>query len=79
MAFLLPAKYRELPGADQLEWQACYWSDWFEPEDYPAGWPAWMLRRPHHTYTNDTGREFFVVQTDRVWVGTLPAHAIPLS
>ncbi|UOQ68165.1 hypothetical protein [Hymenobacter volaticus] len=68
----LPAKYQQLSGADQLDWVACHSNEWYKPEDFINGWPAWMLRRPHHLYTDDTGREFLIVQTDRVWVGTLP-------
>ena len=70
----LPEKYLQLPGADQLEWVACHSNDWYEPEDFSNGWPAWMLRRPHHPYTDNTGREFLIVQTDRVWVGRFPTR-----
>ncbi|HEX8426034.1 hypothetical protein [Hymenobacter sp.] len=68
----LPLTYRQLPGADQLDWTSWQWEEGFEPEDFPNGWPSRMLRRPHRSYTDDTGREFLIVQTDRVWVGSYP-------
>ena len=72
----LPAEYRELPGADKLAWQTCSWHTLVDSFDYPDGWPAWALEKPHFLCQPEDNDEYLLMQTGWVWVGRL-ADATP--
>ncbi|AHJ97539.1 hypothetical protein [Hymenobacter swuensis] len=67
----LPAEYWELPGADKLTWQTYPWEILVDSFDYPDGWPAWALEKPHNLYQPEDNDEYLLVQTGWVWVGQL--------
>ncbi|RSK43859.1 hypothetical protein [Hymenobacter rigui] len=68
---LLPAEYRELPGADKLTWQTHPWHILVDSFDYPDGWPAWALEKPHFLCQPEDNDDYLLVQTGWVWVGQL--------
>jgi hypothetical protein len=70
----LPAEYQQLPGAEKLTWRTFAWEELLDAQDYPEGWPAKMLQRPHRTSQTPEGEEHLRVQTGWVWVGTLSEH-----
>jgi hypothetical protein len=65
----LPAEYRALPGAEKLTWQTYPWEILVDSFDYPDGWPAWVLAKPHYLCQPEANDEYLMVQTGWVWVG----------
>ncbi|MBC6699493.1 hypothetical protein [Hymenobacter sp. BT190] len=65
----LPPEYRALPGADTLTWQPYPWEVLVDSFDYPAGWPAWALEKPHYLCQPEDNDAYLLVQTGWVWVG----------
>lgn len=67
----LPAEYQMLTGAEKLTWHTQPWEVLIDAFDYPKGWPAWALRKPHYTWSSADGTEYLVMQTGWMWVGQL--------
>ncbi len=66
----LPVELRQVPGAQELHWQAYYKETVFAAEELKAD-PAltkWAMRRPHRI-TEQAGEQIYVVTTGRCWVG----------
>ncbi|WBA42801.1 hypothetical protein [Hymenobacter canadensis] len=74
----LPPEYRQLPGANQLTWHAHPWEILVDSFDYPDGWPAWALAKPHYLCQPEDNDEYLMVQTGWVWVGQAAADS-PLA
>ncbi|PJJ60192.1 hypothetical protein [Hymenobacter chitinivorans] len=68
----LPPEYQQLPGADHLSWTTHAHEEWLDTFDYPNGWPAHELRRPHRFHTAEDGEQYLIVQIGWVWVGQFP-------
>ncbi|GAB2783046.1 hypothetical protein GCM10027175_21920 [Hymenobacter latericoloratus] len=71
----LPAEYQKLPSADKLMWQTYPWCILVDSFDYPDGWPAWALEKPHYLCEPEDNDAYLMVQTGWVWVGMLPEAA----
>ena len=65
----LPPEYRLLSGSEILTWTTHPWYLGLDQLDYPTGWPAWTLHKPHYTHYFEGSGDYLMVQTGWVWVG----------
>lgn len=72
----LPPEYQLLPGTNRLAWQTYPWHILVDSFDYPNGWPAWALEKPHYLCEPEDNDAYLMVQTSWMWVGQLakPTH-----
>ncbi len=72
----LPPEYRQLPGAELLNWTTHPWQIGLDAFDYPNGWPAWALAKPHYAHIYENDNPYLMVQTGWVWVGQQTATPV---